>query len=306
MLIEKYGDDYFDYLLLERGLAANTLSAYKNDLRQLDIFLQAIAPDAEVEEIKISHLREYLKHLNELGLGERSQARMVASIKSFFNYLYNEEIIKEQPTELLSAPKQGSHLPQILDLEEINAMINCIDMESREGQRNRAIIEMLYSCGLRVSELVNLKISNLYLVGGFIRVVGKGDKERIVPISDEAMEQLKLYLVQRGEQKTQSVEAAKLVFLNRRGQGLTRQMIFIIIKELAKAADVKKEVSPHTFRHSFATHLVENGADLRVVQELLGHSSILTTEIYTHLNMDYLIKTMATFHPLYNKQKKEP
>ena len=179
-------------------------------------------------------------------------------------------------------------------------------MESREGQRNRAIIEMLYSCGLRVSELVNLKISNLYLVGGFIRVVGKGDKERIVPISDEAMEQLKLYLVQRGEQKTQSVEAAKLVFLNRRGQGLTRQMIFIIIKELAKAADVKKEVSPHTFRHSFATHLVENGADLRVVQELLGHSSILTTEIYTHLNMDYLIKTMATFHPLYNKQKKEP
>ncbi len=305
MLIEKYGEQYFDYLLLERGLSANTLAAYRNDLRQLDTFIQQIAPEIDIEEITIHHLREYLKYLNELGLGERSQARMVASIKSFFNYLFNEEIVKEQVTELLSAPKQGNHLPQILELEEINAMINCINMGSKEGQRNRAILELLYACGLRVSELVSLKIANLYLVGGFIRVVGKGDKERIVPISDEATEQLKLYLEQRAEQKNQSVEASKLVFLNRRGQGLTRQMIFIIIKELAAAAEIKKEVSPHTFRHSFATHLVENGADLRVVQELLGHSSILTTEIYTHLNMDYLIKTMATFHPLYNKPKKE-
>jgi integrase/recombinase XerD len=305
MLIEKYGEQYFDYLLLERGLSANTLAAYRNDLRQLDTFIQQIAPEINIEEITIHHLREYLKYLNELGLGERSQARMVASIKSFFNYLFNEEIVKEQVTELLSAPKQGNHLPQILELEEINAMINCINMGSKEGQRNRAILELLYACGLRVSELVSLKIANLYLVGGFIRVVGKGDKERIVPISDEATEQLKLYLEQRAEQKNQSVEASKLVFLNRRGQGLTRQMIFIIIKELAAAAEIKKEVSPHTFRHSFATHLVENGADLRVVQELLGHSSILTTEIYTHLNMDYLIKTMATFHPLYNKPKKE-
>ncbi len=306
MLISEYGEDYCNYLLLERGLSTNTLAAYKNDLRQLDIYLQAAVPNFKTEQITIAHLRGFVKQLNEMGLGARSQARMIASIKSFFNYLLVEEVIKDAPTELLSAPKQGSHLPAILDVSEIDAMMDCINMDSKEGQRNRAIVEMLYSCGLRVSELVNLKMTNLYLVGGFIRVVGKGDKERIVPISDAAMEQLKLYLEQRKAQKTQSIADAKLVFLNRRGAGLTRQMIFIIIKELAELAEIKKEVSPHTFRHSFATHLVENGADLRVVQELLGHSSILTTEIYTHLNMEYLIKTMASFHPLYNKTKKEP
>lgn len=286
------------YLLLERALADNTIEAYQRDLRKLEEFLQIKEYELNPANLQTSHLSEFIFWLNELGLGARSQARILSAIKTFFKYLLTEDIILNDPTELLDGPRLSRKIPEVLSYEEIQAMLHSIDLSTDHGVRNRAMLETLYACGLRVSELTELRISNLYLDIGFIKVIGKGDKERIVPIGEEAAKHIQLYLegVRRRMKKIYK-DYENYVFLNRRGKGLTRVMVFLVVKEYAKAAGISKNVSPHTFRHSFATHLIEGGADLKAVQDMLGHESIITTEIYTHLDTDYLRETVMQFHP---------
>jgi integrase/recombinase XerD len=260
-------------------------------------FLEYKQLDVTPEKITLEILRDFLFWINELGMSARSQARIISGIKAFYKYLLIENVINHNPTELLEAPKLGRKLPDVLSIEEIDQLINAVDLSKPEGERNKAILETLYSSGLRVSELVNLKISNIYTEIGFVKVTGKGDKERLVPIGRMALTQLKNYF-----EKTRNHIAIKnghtdFVFLNRNGKQLTRVMIFTIIKNLVIQLGWKKTISPHTFRHSFATHLVEGGADLRAVQEMLGHESITTTEIYTHLNREYLRENILRFHP---------
>jgi integrase/recombinase XerD len=249
-----------------------------------------------IEGVKLSDLRSFLKELTDLGIAVRSQARIVSSIKSFYHYLIYDESIEEDPTELLEMPKIGVHLPEVLSVEEINDIVSCIDLSKKEGQRNRAIIETLYGSGLRVSELVNAKLSNLFLSDEYMRIEGKGKKERLVPLSKEGIKQIKLWLMDRSQLEIKK-GAEDYLFLNRRGTPLTRVMIFTIVKNLASDAGIVKRISPHTFRHSFATHLLEGGANLRDIQQLLGHESILTTEIYTHINVKYLQETIMKCHP---------
>lgn len=288
------------YLFLEKSLSENSIEGYLHDANKLRIFAEEHSPTLSPKDFSYDLLLEFLSHLVDDKLSVRSQARIVSGIKAFFRYLLLENIIDTDPTELLEGPKIGRKLPDTLSEEDIDKIICAIDLSKPEGQRNKAMIETLYGCGLRVSELVNLKISNIQAKGGFIRVVGKGDKERLVPIEKYTLKQINLYLnndrkhleIQKGEED--------IAFLNRRGKRLTRVMIFTIIKQLAKAAGIQKTISPHTLRHSFATHLVMNGADLRAVQEMLGHESILTTEIYTHLDRQFLRKTILDFHPRSN------
>jgi integrase/recombinase XerD len=287
---------FTDYLLLERGLNENSRQAYTADVKKLAEFAlsEGITTPKAIEH---THLIDFLHFLTDLGLAERSQARIISGLKSFFHFLVLEDLIDANPAKLIVSPKLGRKLPQVLSQEEIEGLLSAIDLSKAEGQRNKAIIEVLYGCGLRVSELIDLRLSHLYLSEGFIRVIGKGNKERLVPIGAPAIKALKLYFQDRNMLTNISKEARDIVFLNRRGKGLTRVMIFTIIKQLGQKAGINKAISPHSLRHAFATHLVEGGADLRAVQEMLGHASILTTEVYTHLNNQYLRQTIQEYHP---------
>lgn len=291
------------YLLLERSLADNTAEAYLRDLGKLVEFLQLRGYELSPQQIEPGHLSEFIFWLNDLGLGARSQARLISALKTFYKYLLVEDVINVDPTELLDGPKLERKLPDVLTYEEIQSLLHAIDLSDPQGTRNRAMLETLYACGLRVSELINLRLTNLFLDVGLIKVLGKGSKERLVPIGEEAIRHLRLYIdgVRQGQMNIKK-DSENIVFLNRRGGKLTRVMVFLIVKECAERAGIQKSVSPHTFRHSFATHLIEGGADLRAIQEMLGHESILTTEIYTHLDTDFLRDTIMAFHPRNKKR----
>lgn len=278
------------------------MEAYLRDFDRLTDFLDITGSNKVPEAIELSDLQELVRWVSEMGISARSQARMISGIRNFFFYLILEDLIKSDPSELLDLPKIGKKLPEVLDHDEIDALINAIDLSKEQGHRNRAIIETLYSCGLRVSELIGLKITNLYFEEGFIRVIGKGNKERLVPVSPSVIKEVNLYRnhIRRHQDIADGHE--DFLFLNRRGKQLTRVMIFTIVKQLAEEIGLKKNISPHTFRHSFATHMVENGANLRAIQEMLGHESISTTEIYTHLSDDLLKSAIATYHPRNQKQ----
>jgi len=292
-----YIKGFRSYLQLERSLSGNSVEAYEHDVEKLSQFLDASGITKGPDKLTYEDLRQFIKWVNELGMSARSQARVLSGIKSFYKYLLLENVVKDDPTTLLEGPRLGRKLPDFLSIEEINAIIAAIDLSKPEGERNKAMMETLYSSGLRVSELVGLKKSNLYQEVGLLRVTGKGNKERLVPIGGVALKQIKVY-----EDAYRNHIAIKpgnedFLFLNRRGAKLSRVMVFTIIKDLVKVAGIHKSVSPHTFRHSFATHLIEGGADLRAVQEMLGHESITTTEIYTHLDRDYLRSAILQFHP---------
>lgn len=285
------------YLKIERSLSSNTQLAYVQDIEKLRRFLKQTFPDLDPSSVQLDHLRSFVESLAALEISAFTQARIISGIKAFFKYLMYEDIIDEDPAALLQAPKLGRKLPDTLSYHEITRLLEGIELGKPEGHRNRAIIEVLYSSGLRVSELTDLKIGNIYMDIGFLRVVGKGNKERLVPIGKDALKYLKLYLDEIRRHQTPAKGHEEFVFLNRRGKKLTRVMIFIMIKNLAQEVGIAKNISPHTFRHSFATHLIEGGADLRAVQEMLGHESITTTEIYTHLDRDYLRQVLTEFHP---------
>lgn len=286
-----------NFLRLEKSLSQNSIAAYINDINKLMAFLDEAFKRLTPEKVRINHLRNFIEYINDRGVSPRTQARTISGIKSFFKYLLMEGKINSDPTTLLESPKIGRKLPDVLTMEEIDLIIDGVDLTKAEGQRNKAMLETLYSCGLRVSELVNLKVTNLFFDQGFIKVEGKSEKERLVPVSSKAVEEITKYL--QGYRKTLKVasDSENILFLNRRGKKLSRVMIFTIIKNLAEKVGLNKKISPHTFRHSFATHLISGGADLRAVQEMLGHESILTTEIYTHLDRDYLKNTITHFHP---------
>jgi integrase/recombinase XerD len=295
MTWERYIKHFVSYLKIEKGLAENSILAYQRDVLNLMDF--AIKQRIEVEAIRVVHLKAFLTSINELGIGARSQARMISGIKQFFLFLILEDVIKNDPSELLEMPKIGKKLPEVLEIEEIDALIAEIDLSKNEGHRNRAMLETLYSCGLRVSELVNLRFSDLFFEEGFIRVIGKGNKERLVPVSPSVEKEIGIYndFIRRHQHIQPGNE--NVVFLNRRGAKLTRVMIFTIIKNLANEVGLQKNISPHTFRHSFATHLLEGGANLRAIQEMLGHESITTTEIYTHLDQRFIREAIISYHP---------
>ncbi len=288
---------YVNYLRLERSLSGNSIQAYQQDVVKLRQFLEFSNMNVSPTAVTGKHLSEFLQYLGQVGLSPRSQARILSGIRGFYNFLIYEEMIDDDPTAAVDMPRLGRRLPDTLNVDEIDRIIGAIDLSTPEGARNRAMLEVLYSSGLRVSELITLRMNNLYFDVGFIRIRGKGDKERLVPIGRTALKYLRIYI----EEVRPHVQIApgfeNFVFLNRRGKGLSRVMIFKIIKDLALKAGIHKQVSPHTFRHSFATHLIEGGADLRAVQEMLGHESITTTEIYTHLDRDYLRQIITEFHP---------
>ncbi|MFC2137525.1 site-specific tyrosine recombinase XerD [Bacteroidota bacterium] len=290
-------NDYKSYLKLERSLSPNSVEAYIRDIEKLRTYSSIQQSSINPLQIQLSQLKNFIEWINELGLSARSQSRLISGIKSFYKFLFIEGKIDSDPTELLETPKIGRKLPDVLSIEEIDNIIEAIDLSKPEGQRNKAIIETLYSCGLRVSELINLKISNLYFNDKFIRVLGKGNKERLVPISEKAIKEIRLYSEHTRTHIAIQKGYEDCLFLNRRGKSLTRVMIFTIIKDLVEKVGLKKSISPHTFRHSFASHLIDGGADLRAVQEMLGHESIITTEIYTHLDREYLRDAIIQFHP---------
>ncbi|MBE2207956.1 MAG: site-specific tyrosine recombinase XerD [Saprospiraceae bacterium] len=286
------------WLMLERALSQHTIEAYLGDVGKLEQYIQLSGLELQPAQVSTDHLSAFLMWINELGLGARSQARLLSALKTFYKYLLTENTITTDPTELLDGPRLPRHIPEVLSFDEIQRMLSVIDLSEPHGVRNRAMLETLYACGLRVSELTELRLSNLYLDIGFVKVIGKGDKERIVPIGGDAVKHIRLYT--EGVRQTMlniHKDHANYLFLNRRGKKLTRVMVFLIIKEIAGLAGIEKNVSPHTFRHSFATHLIEGGADLKAVQDMLGHESILTTEIYTHLDTDYLRETVLQYHP---------
>ena len=291
-------NEFKNYLKLERSLSNNSIAAYLLDIRKLTSFIsENYSTSLSIENINVSIIESFIKYLFKSESSTYSQARIVSGLKSFFNYLLLEEKIDINPMELIDAPKLVRKLPETLSIQEIEIIINAVDLDSKEGMRNKAILETLYSCGLRVSELVNLKVQNLFLDIGFIKVLGKGMKERLVPIGTKAAECISIYMKEYRTNLNISEGFEGYLFINRRGKNLTRNMIFIIVKDLVKKAGLNKNISPHTFRHSFATHLIEGGADLRAVQEMLGHESITTTEIYTHLNKNYLKEVVNKFHP---------
>ncbi|MCF8298744.1 MAG: site-specific tyrosine recombinase XerD [Saprospiraceae bacterium] len=294
---ENYTKSFENYLRLEKSLSKNSIEAYIHDIKKLIQFNELKGKQISPEGIELSDLQEFLIWINEIGINATSQARIISGIKSFFKYLIIEDIIQLNPTELLEAPKTARKLPDTLSTAEIDDLINAIDLSKAEGTRNKAILETLYGCGLRVSELINLKITNLHFNDGFIKITGKGDKERLVPIGFSAIKNINIYLENIRLHLTIKKESEDILFLNRRGSRLSRGMIFTIIKDLAAKAGIRKNISSHTFRHSFATHLIEGGADLRAVQEMLGHESITTTEIYTHLDRQFLRDTIIQFHP---------
>ena len=292
--------DFVSYLKIEKGLAENSILAYQNDVKKLQEFSEPAKLD--VKAIRFEHLKDFVQELYDLGLSPRSQSRIISGIKQFFAFLVLEQEMKADPSELLEMPRIGRKLPEVLSVDEIDALIDAIDLSKPEGHRNKAILETLYSCGLRVSELVNLQFEDIYFDESFIRVTGKGNKQRLVPVSHTVEKEIGIYVenvrnhldIKKGEES--------YVFLNRRGAKLSRVMIFTIIKNLAAAIGLKKNISPHTFRHSFATHLLEGGANLRAIQEMLGHESILTTEIYTHLDQQFLREAIISHHPRNSKE----
>ncbi|MCF8379173.1 MAG: site-specific tyrosine recombinase XerD [Bacteroidales bacterium] len=285
------------YLKLERSLSDNSVEAYIRDVRRLWEYLELNNKKMTPTSVSLADLRAFLSWITDMGLSANSQSRMISGIKAFYKYLILEDAIRSDPTELLESPSTGRKLPDTLSIEEINQLISTIDLSKPEGIRNKAIIETLYSCGLRVSELVNLKISNIFFGEGFLKITGKGNKERLVPIGVQAKKNIKIYLEEIRIHLSIKKADSDTAFLNKRGTKLSRVMIFMIIKDLAAKCGLKKSISPHTFRHSFATHLIEGGADLRAVQEMLGHESITTTEIYTHLDREYLRETIISYHP---------
>ena len=296
---EPYKKGFRAFLQLEKSLSDNSVEAYGRDIDKLTQFLLLHSIEKAPAGLDLKDLQQFIKWIAELGMTPTSQARIISGIRAFYKYCSMEQIVTNDPTVLLEAPKLKRALPDVLGVEEIESIISQIDLSKPEGGRNKAILETMYSCGLRVSEVVNLRISQLYLDVGFIRVIGKGDKERLVPIGSSATKYINIYRndirvhipIKKGQED--------ILFLNRRGSKLTRVMIFLMLKELVRKAGITKNISPHTFRHSFATHLVEGGADLRAVQEMLGHESITTTEIYTHLDREYLRDTLQRFHPAF-------
>jgi len=296
---EPYKKGYKAWLQLERSLSENSVEAYLRDIDKLTEYLQATQSMKTPDAVELKDLQQFLRWVGELGFTPASQSRILSGIRGFYKYCFIEQLAKKDPTTLLESPKQKRALPDILSFEEIEAIIGQADLSKPEGGRNKAILETMYSCGLRVSEVVGLRISCLYPDVGFIRVVGKGDKERLVPIGSDAIKYIRIY-----QQEIRVHVAVKpgnedILFLNRRGARLSRVMIFLMLKDLVQKAGIRKNISPHTFRHSFATHLVEGGADLRAVQEMLGHESITTTEIYTHLDREYLRETLHRYHPAF-------
>ncbi len=294
-----YKKGYKGWLQLEKSLSDNSVEAYLHDVEKLTSFLMDAKDVKNPADVTLQHLEAFVKWIHEMGMTVASQARIISGLRSFYKYCLVEQLVTTDPTLMLEAPKTARKLPDVLSFDEIEKIIASLDLSKPEGGRNKAIFETMYSCGLRVSELVNLRLSNLFMDVGFIKVLGKGDKERLVPIGGDAIKYIQLYrntirnhiAIQPGEED--------IVFLNRRGHRLTRVMIFLILKDLVKKAGIEKNISPHTFRHSFATHLVEGGADLRAVQEMLGHESITTTEIYTHLDREFLRNTLQQFHPAF-------
>lgn len=291
--IKQFGN----YLKLERSLSANSIEAYVRDIQKLQQFADMSLKGLSPLKITSKHLQAFLTYVSELGMSAHSQARILSGVKAFYKYMIYEELMDKDPTLLLEGPKLGRKLPDTLSYIEIEQLLEAIDMSTPEGGRNRAMLEVLYSSGLRVSELVDLRVNNVYFDVGFLRVVGKGNKERLVPVGKDALKFLTIYKEQIRVHVPVQKDFESYMFLNRRGKKLTRVMIFTIIKRLAEQIGLKKVISPHTFRHSFATHLIEGGADLRAVQEMLGHESITTTEIYTHLDRDYLRQVIQEFHP---------
>lgn len=298
---EAYLKGFKAYLQLERSMSDNTVEAYMHDAAMLGDFMRSSNAGTGPEDVSLTHLQAFLAHINEMELSAGTQARVISGVKSFYRYLLLEEVVKTDPTELLEAPKLKRALPEFLSIDEVELLFNTIDHSTPEGQRNRAMLETMYSCGLRVSELIKLQLSNLYLDVGFIRVIGKGNKERLVPIGETAVKQIKLYKDHVRSFVNIKQGNEDIVFLNRRGSALSRVMVFLVLKDLTAKSGIKKNIHPHTLRHSFATHLVEAGADLRAVQEMMGHKSITTTEIYTHLDRTYLRQTLEKFHPRFGK-----
>ncbi len=296
---EPYKKGYKAWLQLEKSLAANSVEAYLRDIDKLTDYLQAAKKMITPQQLELKDLEKFVQWISELGMTVASQSRIISGLRSFYNYCIIEQIVTVNPTALLETPKQERKLPDTLSFEEIESIIAEVDLSKPEGGRNKAILETLYSCGLRVTELVNLRISCLHLDIGFIRVIGKGDKERLVPIGSDAIKYINIYKKDIRVHINIKPGQEDILFLNRRGSKLSRVMIFIMLKDLATKAGITKNISPHTFRHSFATHLVEGGADLRAVQEMLGHESITTTEIYTHLDREYLRNTLHQFHPAF-------
>lgn len=294
---QSYIKQFKDYLKLERSLSDNSIQAYVRDVEKLDQFVQLKYPTLSPLSISSKHLQVFIQFVSELGMSAYSQARILSGVKAFYKYLLFEELITKDPTSLLEGPKIGRKLPDTLEYLEIEKLLTAIDLSTPEGARNRTMIEVLYSSGLRVSELVELKISNVLTDVGFVRVIGKGNKERLVPIGKEALKYLKMYIDEVRVHIPVKKGFESHVFLNRRGSKISRVFVFTVVKALAARIGLKKSISPHTFRHSFATHLIEGGADLRAVQEMLGHESITTTEIYTHLDRDYLRQVIQEFHP---------
>lgn len=297
--MKKVLDGYGAYLLLERSLSDNTLKSYSADVQKLLTYFSD--KNINYKEAKLQDFQSFLVFLNDLGIASTSQARIISGVKSFYSYLLSEDIIGDDPTQLLEMPKLSRYLPTVLSVEEIDMLKSVIDLSKADGQRNKAMIEVLYSCGLRVSELIDLKLSNIYAKEGFIQVFGKGSKQRLVPISETALNEISMYMLDRNAWDIKPGQG-DFLFLNQRGSHLSRQTVFNVIKKSAADAGIKAVISPHTLRHSFATHLLEGGADLRVIQELLGHESILTTEIYTHIDMTYLRDTILSYHPRNKKQ----
>jgi len=298
---EVYKKGFKAFLQLEKSLSAHSVEAY---LRDIDKFAQYLFDEVGAigpSEVTLKHLQTFIQTIGKLEMAPSSQARIISGIKSFFKYCLLEQIVTINPTTLLPSPKIQRKLPDVLSFEEIEQLIAAIDLSKPEGGRNKAILEVMYSSGLRVTEAINLKISSLYLDVGFIRVIGKGDKERLVPIGSDAIKYIKLYKETIRVHQTPAKDFEDILFLNNRGKALSRVMIFYIIKDLIQKTGINKTISPHSFRHSFATHLVEGGADLRAVQEMLGHESITTTEIYTHINREYLRDTLDRFHPAFKK-----
>jgi integrase/recombinase XerD len=285
------------YLQLEKSLSPKSIEAYVHDVTLCNKFLEIKELDLPPESVELVHLREFVRYLSELGMMPTSQARIISGLKAFYQYLVQDDYLKHNPAELLDAPKTARKLPDVLSTEEIDRMIACIDLSKNEGVRNKAILETMFSCGLRVSEMVNLKVSDISTEEEFVRVIGKGNKERLVPIGKIALKAIRFYTEQVRNHMDKQTGHNDILFLNRRGTKLSRVMIFLIIKKLAEEAGIRKTISPHTFRHSFATSLVEAGADLRAVQQMLGHESITTTEIYTHIDRTYLRDVITQFHP---------
>jgi integrase/recombinase XerD len=296
---QSYIKGFKSYLQLEKSLSGNSVEAYLRDVDKFVRYMDMAELKLNVDEVTLTHLEGFIKWINEIGMDAHSQARIISGIRAFYKYLMMEDVLTINPTELLITPRLARKLPDTLALEEINALMESIDQSTPEGVRNKAMLETLYGCGLRVSELVNLKISDMFLDVEFIKVIGKGNKERLIPIGSQAIKFIKIYMDTIRVHIEPKKGEEDILFLNRRGSRLSRVMVFLIIKQCAAKIGMKKTISPHTFRHSFATHLIEGGADLRAIQEMLGHASITTTEIYTHLDRDFLRSTIMQFHPRY-------